>query len=179
MLLEWKPCHVVGSPRTDETLFTSVTEDERSVLRGLALDKVMLEVGTGYGHTAISMAVVARLVVTVDPCLTYATGANIMFNAHRHEVASRLSVAVTKFQDFPDTETPWADLVFIDGDHRYHHVAHDVDKALPMIVAGGYLACHDYNEDTCDVRRALDDRFPEGPDYLVDTLWVKRIGLAP
>ena len=37
------------------------------------------------------------------------------------------------------------------------------------------MAFHDYGEDTCPgVKRALDERWPDGPEQLVDTLavWV-------
>jgi predicted O-methyltransferase YrrM len=41
--------------------------------------------------------------------------------------------------------TPPYDLVFIDADHRYHSVKHDIERFMPMVKNGGILCGHDYN----------------------------------
>lgn len=53
-----------------------------------------------------------------------------------------------------------ADLVFIDGDHRYDAVRADIDVALALLRPGGILAGHDYgHRDWPGVRRAVDARW--------------------
>jgi predicted O-methyltransferase YrrM len=65
-------------------------------------------------------------------------------------------------------------LVFIDGDHGFEAVMADVEAARKVLAPGGVLACHDYLEDCCcpGVRHAIDALFPDGPDEMVDTMFV-------
>lgn len=55
-----------------------------------------------------------------------------------------------------------ADLVFLDGDHRYEAVLADIDAALPLLRPGGILAGHDYSHPSWPgVKRAVDERYPQ------------------
>lgn len=53
------------------------------------------------------------------------------------------------------------DFIFIDGDHRFEHVVHDINLGLTILKDGGILAGHDYtHEDWPAVRRVVDAKFP-------------------
>lgn len=64
-----------------------------------------------------------------------------------------------------------ADLVFIDGDHRYETVLADIDLARALVRPGGIIAGHDYgHRDWPGVQRAVDEQFPALAGR-VDSLW--------
>jgi predicted O-methyltransferase YrrM len=54
-------------------------------------------------------------------------------------------------------EVPELDLLFIDGDHSYQGTLQHLADFAPKIVAGGYLAMHDFNFDS--VQAAVADYF--------------------
>ncbi len=66
-----------------------------------------------------------------------------------------------------------ADFIFIDGDHRYDHIVHDIHKALKWITPGGVISGHDYRDDFPDVQRAVKEIF--GPINSVDAIWWKHV----
>jgi predicted O-methyltransferase YrrM len=62
------------------------------------------------------------------------------------------------------------DFVFIDGDHRYETVIHDIDEGLKILKPGGILAGHDYTHpDWPGVKQAVDEKFPI--KETVDSIW--------
>ena len=67
-----------------------------------------------------------------------------------------------------------ADLIFIDGDHRYESVIDDIKCAFRYIKPGGIVAGHDYGRaDWPGVRKAVDEMFPEIEQ--IDTIWSVRL----
>lgn len=69
-----------------------------------------------------------------------------------------------------------ADLVFIDGDHRYVTCAADIAAALPLIRAGGVLAGHDFiNAHWPGVARAVREHFGETFHRAGKSLWWVRV----
>lgn len=67
-----------------------------------------------------------------------------------------------------------ADLVFIDGDHRYMAVLLDIVLAKGLTELGGIIAGHDYGARGCDgVKIAVDNSF--SGVQLVDTIWWVRV----
>ena len=54
------------------------------------------------------------------------------------------------------------DAVWIDGDHSYDGVNHDIGLSLRVVKPGGWLFYHDYNNGTVDVTRALNERRETG-----------------
>lgn len=78
-------------------------------------------------------------------------------------------------QDF-DLPTPEekADLVFIDGDHRYEAVVEDIKVALRILKSGGILSGHDYNHsDWPGVQRAVIHMIPKYE--VVESIWWTRV----
>jgi len=64
-----------------------------------------------------------------------------------------------------------ADLVFIDGDHRYKQVKKDIEVAKSIIRPGGVICGHDYNHsDWPGVKQAVDEIF-NGDVKTVNTIW--------
>jgi len=61
--------------------------------------------------------------------------------------------AVGKFNDGE------VDCVFLDADHSYKAVIDDIDAWMPKIRSGGILAGHDYNQPSCGVKKAVDEKF--------------------
>lgn len=61
------------------------------------------------------------------------------------------------------------DFIFIDGDHRYSSVKHDITKALKFLKPGGTLAGHDYDLEWPGVHKAVNEFFPNF--NVVDTIW--------
>jgi predicted O-methyltransferase YrrM len=51
------------------------------------------------------------------------------------------------------------DLIFIDGDHWYNSVITDINSWLPFMKKGGVMLFHDYEANTFEVKKAVNDRF--------------------
>jgi predicted O-methyltransferase YrrM len=63
------------------------------------------------------------------------------------------------------TELPYADFVFIDGDHSRAGVENDTMLAMQRTRPGGMIVWHDYNDGgAVDVREVLDEKFEKGWD---------------
>lgn len=50
--------------------------------------------------------------------------------------------------------------VFIDADHNYESVKKDILSWLPKMKKGGIMSGHDYFNNTCGVKQAVDEIFP-------------------
>ena len=89
-------------------------------------------------------------------------------NLARHIQIGKVIIKKSKFEDFNDKVE--ADFVFIDGDHRYDAVVHDINKGRSILKSGGILAGHDYGHDNWfDVNKAVDEIFPDA--NIIDTIW--------
>lgn len=177
--LPWREAVLVpGKP----FVWTSVTVEEATELRMLAVGRRCLEIGSAFGFSACIMALGGAVsVLAVDPHKPHATNefretmpamqANLeTFGAWQvrivqgasGRVLARLEEAGQRFG-----------LVFIDGDHEQAQVEQDVGLALRLLEPGGALAAHDYgNDNTPGVTAALDGLCPVGPTRLVNSLWV-------
>lgn len=163
------------APGPGPAINTSITERETDVLRRLAADADVLEIGSAYGYSAIVMALAGARVTAVDPHTGHHSFGTMHANLAVYGVADQVEVICGRSQDvlpeLHDADLRY-DLVFIDGDHTADVVEHDVVWALRLLKPGGTLACHDYDEITCPgVRVALDKLFG-GPGDLTDTLAV-------
>jgi predicted O-methyltransferase YrrM len=99
----------------------------------------------------------------------------LMGNLQAYQV-NDITVRVGRSQEIlPTCPLGWYGLVFIDGDHTEATVVHDVEWALKLLRPGGWLACHDLDEETCPGVRAALDRLFDHPEPLVDTLFVHQV----
>lgn len=174
--LLWQDVNVNGS-----IIPTSLTKDETAELQRLSRDNQVLEVGSAYGYSAIQMALGgAAHVLTVDPHggqRTFAVPRSLEVmqqNLAAFAVEDRVSMVLARSQNvLPALYAAGAryPFIFVDGDHAQEVVEHDLKWALKL---GKTIAFHDYGEVTCGgVQAALDKRFPQGPDRLIDSLWIK------
>lgn len=62
-----------------------------------------------------------------------------------------------------------ADMVFIDGDHRYEPVKKDIHKALELLKPGGIISGHDYSDGFVGVIKAVNELLDE--TNREDTIW--------
>ncbi len=82
--------------------------------------------------------------------------------------------------DLASPDEPWADVVFIDGDHSRAAVENDTALARAMVRPGGIIIWHDYHDrGNVDVRDVLDEMHAAGDEiYHVEGTWLafQRIG---
>lgn len=166
--LEWRDV----APGDGPAISTSLTAAETDELRRLAAGGSVLEIGSAYGYSAIAMALAgARSVIAVDPHVWLNSWAPMLANIEAYGVADRVTVWRMDSQTAMSTLGAAFDLVWIDGDHEAHAVAHDVEMGRKLLRPSGTLAVHDYDEAICPgVREALDAW--KVPPRLVDTLAV-------
>lgn len=172
MKLEWRDVAIGDGP----PIHTSLTLAETDELRRLATNADVLEIGSAYGYSTVAIGLVARSVVAVDPHQWLNSFGVLMENLAAYGVTSRTVVEIRRADSWtvlPELRATGRkfDLVWIDGDHEAHTVAHDVGLGRLLLREGGTLACHDYGEDTCPgVAEALDQW--KRPPKVVDTLAV-------
>lgn len=170
MKLDWRDV----APGDGPAISTSLTLAETDELRRLAAGKDVLEVGSAFGYSTVVLGLVAWSVTAVDPHQSLNSFGAFWSNLAAYGVTARAVVEMRRDDSrvvLPQllAEGRRYDLVWIDGDHAAHMVAHDVEWARKLLKPTGTLACHDYGEDTCPgVREALDAWKP--PPRVVDTL---------
>jgi len=64
------------------------------------------------------------------------------------------------------------DMIYIDGDHRYSGIKHDILQAKRLIRKDGVIAGHDYDVGHPDVMRAVNEIFGK-PKHKGRVWWVK------
>ena len=142
---------------------------------------IFVEIGSWWGHSSSILGEVARECNGHVYCIDHWKGsegvpqhlvlADGCFNKFRqnirelrlskyvHPLVMNSEVAVKVFAD------KVADLVFIDGDHRYTGVYHDISKWWPKVKTGGFLCGHDCEmfyedvEDKASLDNCLDKDF--------------------
>ena len=172
-MLTWKPTRLDG-----HLIDTSLTTGETAELRRLAAGKRVLEIGSGYGYSAIAMAQVAECVTAIDPHAgELPDSLTVMLdNLVLYDVADKVTIV----REYSQTALP--DLlarghrygfVFIDGNHG-EQVENDVNLSRRLLEPGGCFAVHDYlEEDFAEIARVL-NALPFAPLKIVDTLWIGR-----
>jgi predicted O-methyltransferase YrrM len=163
------------APGDGPTISTSLTQAETDELRRLAKKgKTVLEVGSAFGYSAISMALAGARVVAVDPHQWLNSLGIMASNVDDYNVSDKVEIRIADSRQIMPTLVALGQkfgLVWIDGDHEASAVAHDVEWARKLLKPTGTLAVHDYDEATCPgVRQALDAW--KVPPRLVDTLAV-------
>lgn len=166
MKLEWRDVVLrEGYPAINTSLTLAETEE----LQRLAAGKLVLEIGSAYGYSAVAMALAGGHVTAVDPHQQLGSYGPMMANVLAYGVASRVDIRVGEARQILPHLKAEFDLVFIDGDHSAEAVGHDVMAARDLLKPAGFLTCHDYGEATCPgVKQWLDSW--KVPPRLVDTL---------
>lgn len=166
-------------------ILTSMTEAETARLRDLAAGRLVLEIGSAHGWSTVNMAQVADSVVAVDPHVMEAPDAaedSLMLlrrNLSVTGLGSKVCVMLGWSRDvLPRLRGTFGGL-FVDGDHSREGCLFDLTAGWQLLVPGGFLAVHDYQEWHCrGVAPAVDDFAASRPDLVhegtVDTLWVGR-----
>lgn len=152
----------------------------------------VVEVGSWVGRTAIAMADSLATVFSVDTwqgsigdtvddterLVREAGGSDAVFSVFVRNVGGRLFRSIHPLRG---PSTLWAgvfpylaDVVFIDGDHRYDAVAADIAAWLPKVRPGGVLCGHDLGVFD-GVNRAVREAFPAGVELHGRTVWVHRV----
>lgn len=155
----------------------------------------IIEIGSFQGRSTRALADHCRGVVyAVDPWVAYqnddgsqakwihkhgGTWENI-FAAFQRNLADHLATGrVVAIQQYSADAIPTlrdrlcgqkADLVFIDGDHRYEPCKRDIELYRPLVRKGGILAGHDYSHKSWPgVARAVDEQL--GRVGRCDSIW--------
>jgi predicted O-methyltransferase YrrM len=174
MKLPWRKMY--PGPSID----SSLTGKEIAELCKLASGKQIVEIGSAYGYACISMALAGGIVYTIDhhKHMNSETGLRQNINAYRMSQYITPLVGDSK-KLLPTLNAGAFDLAFIDGDHSFAGVTFDAEQCWRLVREGGYLAFHDFGEDTCpEVKPAVQaflesrQRVGTGNSYLVDTLLV-------
>ena len=140
----------------------------------------VLEIGSSFGWSTIAFCLGGALHVTgIDPHEEDPrTWDGMARNMEAYGVADR----VTRIRAYSQEALPLLaaegkrfGLIFIDADHEYPSVRHDLLGSLPLLAPGGLIACHDYFN-APGVQQAVDELFPAGPLHRVHSLAVLRPG---
>ena len=142
-----------GEPTTKAPRL-SVTDEEGAILAVLAMNRSVLEIGTGLGVSTTYLARHAVSVTTFDPDAW---------------VQKEIYPKVEKNERVRGTDRlpqhGWWDMVFIDGDHAVEQVRRDLLYAFGRLGNGGLIVAHDANAK--NVKAAVDEW--ANPIYLTTT----------
>jgi len=144
--------------------------------------KSIIEIGSYCGKSTRALCDNAPAnckIYTVDPWDYYFNASmrvdnnsfnQFYINLYDHIKSGKLLINRLKWEDYEPKEL--VDFIFIDGDHTYESVRHDIDKALLHVKQNGIIAGHDYNVPAFPgVKQAVDETF-ESVD-LLETIWYK------
>lgn len=130
---------------------TGMTVPEARLLRELARDQLVLELGVWQGFSTVVMARVARQVHAVDhfqgdPMSGQRDTLGAAWaNLERFGVRDRVTLHIGRFEQVLELFEPARfDLVFIDGFHSGEAVTADYELASRLVRPDGVLAFHDY-----------------------------------
>ena len=153
---------------TEELSFLAKTASE------LKDDSIVFEIGSFCGRSARALADNSPRnckIYCIDPWeymiygydmvpykVDESTFGQFFTNLHDHIESSKVTPVMMKWEEYiPHAQ---ADLIFIDGDHSYKSVKHDIVKALGYIKPGGMISGHDY-QNFDGVQKAVNERFSE------------------
>jgi SAM-dependent methyltransferase len=170
--------------RFDSPAFQSVLDDVRP--------KTIIEVGSWKGASAVHMAALAPEadILCIDtwlgsveayypltltqrihkslrlrdgwPQLYYTFASNIVRHVGRERVCP-LALPSSVAAELLRVKAFVADVVYIDGSHKYRDVKRDLEDYFPLVRPGGILFGDDY--DNAEVRRAVEEVFPCEDEY--------------
>lgn len=132
-------------------------------------DGLIVEIGSFYGHSAMTLAPLNKPMVCIDP---FISGFDCMGDSHK-KMKKECMDNLSKFPNikFYAMKSSMAhkyikqpiDLLFIDGDHSYKGVKTDCKYYLPKLKNNGIVAFHDYHSSGSlpGVKKAVDE-FTQG-----------------
>lgn len=91
-------------------------------------------------------------------------------NLNDHIETNKVIPISMKWEDYQPGE--YADFIFIDGNHTYEAVKHDILKAMKYIKPNGIIAGHDYNFE--GVQKAINECLQKTWIQVRDTIWWTR-----
>jgi len=148
--------------RTWESVFGYFLLGDCQAMKGLCLDKVVLEIGCLYGKSTLCIAEVAKEVITVDTFKAHDNGVDQMDDYTTLEIFQKnikgyknISWIIGRSEDVIPEIDKIFDVVFIDGWHKYEQVVKDIEVCWPKLKDGGVMAFHDYNTYHHEVGRAV------------------------
>lgn len=154
-------------------------------LARLTYPRPVLEIGSLYGRSTLSMAGAGVTVVSVDPHFEARQWEIFQYWLRAHEHGHR----VLTVRQPSERASRWLSGrfggVYIDGNHDYEHCHHDLVWAAQLVTpAGGWIAVHDYDGRTFpEVVQAVNDYVELESCFqavqMVGSLWVGWRGPAP
>ena len=112
--------------------------------------EVLLEIGSYYGRSSLCLGFPLKntdsVLFCVDKwedgrCAVYKDWEkNILSNGLQNNV---FPIQMHSHKALEGLKTPFADFIFIDGDHEYETVVKDIDNAYSLLKEGGMVAVHD------------------------------------
>lgn len=103
----------------------------------------------------------------VEPQINTFCMPEFIWNLNDHIITGRVVPIRGYSQNF---NSPFlVDMIFIDGDHRYHSVVRDIIVARELVKSGGIISGHDYDDEFPGVKEAV-DKMLSGVQ-VEDTIW--------
>lgn len=137
-------------------------ENERAILTSYADGKVVLEIGSYDGGSAIAMAQKANAVYCVDPFQEDTAGTEgriapsvFQFLKNTEPVANIFLLHGRSIDLLPLLKRSTFGFIFVDGSHHQKAATYDLIMAQRLIIPGGAVAVHDANWP--GVRAAIDE----------------------
>jgi len=136
------------------------------------VEGALVEIGSFKGKSTVALALGSSLmsmrkrpVHAIDPFGLYMKQSyygTFMENVKKNGVTDYV-IPIRKYSTEAYEECPrQIALLFIDGDHAYESVKHDITHYAPRVVPGGVLAFHDYGTGWPGVTQAVNELCPPG-----------------
>jgi hypothetical protein len=133
------------------------------------LDGAIVEIGSYKGRSTACLAIgsllftqIKKPVFAIDPFISCSPEdflKNIKNLGLQNYVCLIPKLSTEAYEDCPDTIAA----LFVDGDHSYLGVKHDINHYASRVVNGGIMAFHDYTN-SAEVKRAVDEMC-SNPNY--------------
>jgi predicted O-methyltransferase YrrM len=147
-----------------------------AMLRELPPLGAAAEIGSHEGVSTEALALFSHCVLAVDPW--YDAKAWEAFRRRLERCRNVHPLRMTGAAAASLIADGSLDLVYIDADHSYPAVRHDIAARLPKIRRGGFITGHDYYRDDPLVEgvcRAVDERFGKPDRVYDDYSWLVQI----
>jgi len=161
--------------------------DEGAVLQNFAKDKVVLDIGSYYGRSAVCFAEVAKKVITLDtykgshPDDQYQVLNFTTLDHFKENIAGYKNIEyhIGLSQEIIPKLKHQFDVVFVDCFHMYENVKNDILNSLRLLADDGLIVVHDYfNRVYPGVKKAVDEIFEDKDGEFADKLiWFKKKNL--